>query len=549
MLTRRLQRFRGVYIQKRCFFPGFSQIVSVISNPVDIIRQLDESRKLLESTREELQASYERLTIPQTETFSPLPGFFPRKVELASLRSCLESQPAFTVLFGGSSTGKTALLRQVLSKPDQFLLVSFDLRLPGFSNIQGMYMSFSMKFEELFNRIINSYADHPNSKVKDAFQSTLKGHINGFKLARRDLEKRIDQALSVTGNSDSVITENNLAQLFEQYQSALLAYWNVDPFKDAEPQDHEKSTNLEHKERKEDEKTPAKSLRNANGTESFRRKIPVLFIDEAHRLGTFISSPDCINILLTASLTLTKQDRLCHVVHATSDPFYMYWLRNLNVSHHVKLLTIDDCTKDETRDYFYEYLLPSTLEKLPSPGLIKHKLFPFDVLWDTFGGRLVFYADYISEFIDTNGNAHPLQSSHFLQAYILLKIYLGDSKFKIQSEYQLPQYSEIDNKDTVSPSVLREVIEEILNNPQNITQNRSVNEINYFAACERWSTAEIHKIVAAKILNLTWITPLSERPPNHNSKNFVFRMPALRPMSRVMFKAMQNIYSNDAAKT
>lgn len=26
-------------------------------------------------------------------------------------------------------------------------------------------------------------------------------------------------------------------------------------------------------------------------------------------------------------LVLTKQDRLMHVIHATSDPFYMHWLR------------------------------------------------------------------------------------------------------------------------------------------------------------------------------------------------------------------------------
>ena len=35
--------------------------------------------------------------------------------------------------------------------------------------------------------------------------------------------------------------------------------------------------------------------------------------------------------LLDAMLVLTKQDRLCHVIHATSDPFYQTWLRQLNV--------------------------------------------------------------------------------------------------------------------------------------------------------------------------------------------------------------------------
>ena len=41
--------------------------------------------------------------------------------------------------------------------------------------------------------------------------------------------------------------------------------------------------------------------------------------------------------LLDAMLVLTKQDRLCHVIHATSDPFYHTWLRQLNVMQHCKV--------------------------------------------------------------------------------------------------------------------------------------------------------------------------------------------------------------------
>ena len=41
--------------------------------------------------------------------------------------------------------------------------------------------------------------------------------------------------------------------------------------------------------------------------------------------------------LLDAMLVITKQDRLCHVIHATSDPFYQTWLRQLNVMQHCKV--------------------------------------------------------------------------------------------------------------------------------------------------------------------------------------------------------------------
>ena len=43
--------------------------------------------------------------------------------------------------------------------------------------------------------------------------------------------------------------------------------------------------------------------------------------------------------LLDAMLVLTKQDRLCHVIHATSDPFYQTWLRQLIVMQHCKVRT------------------------------------------------------------------------------------------------------------------------------------------------------------------------------------------------------------------
>jgi hypothetical protein len=43
--------------------------------------------------------------------------------------------------------------------------------------------------------------------------------------------------------------------------------------------------------------------------------------------------------LLDSMLVLTKQDQLCHVIHATSDPFYQTWLRQLNVMQHCKVRT------------------------------------------------------------------------------------------------------------------------------------------------------------------------------------------------------------------
>jgi hypothetical protein len=85
------------------------------------------------------------------------------------------------------------------------------------------------------------------------------------------------------------------------------------------------------------------------------KKMPVLFFDEAHKLcvvivcsrnlsmmlksfsPSLIQSMDAMKCLLDSMLVLTKQDRLCHVIHATSDPFYQTWLRQLNVMQHCKV--------------------------------------------------------------------------------------------------------------------------------------------------------------------------------------------------------------------
>jgi len=84
--------------------------------------------------------------------------------------------------------------------------------------------------------------------------------------------------------------------------------------------------------------------------------MPVLFLDEAHKLYVdpflptnsynrhfspgLIQSVEAMKALLDSMLVLTKQDRLCHVIHATSDPFYQTWLRQLNVMQHCKVHTV-----------------------------------------------------------------------------------------------------------------------------------------------------------------------------------------------------------------
>lgn len=123
--------------------------------------------------------------------------------------------------------------------------------------------------------------------------------------------------------------------------------------------------------------------------------------------------------LLDAMLVLTKQDRLCHVVHATSDPFYQTWLRQLNVMQHCKvrviratsfrrlltlsnqIITIGDYSRADIRRFFRERILPSVPERL-RPGL------EFEKIYEAFGGKLAHWQDYVADY----GQCIPSQAQN-----------------------------------------------------------------------------------------------------------------------------------------
>lgn len=90
------------------------------------------------------------------------------------------------------------------------------------------------------------------------------------------------------------------------------------------------------------------------------------------------------------------QDRLIHVIHATSDPFYLHWLRQLNIMQHCKIMSVGDASKEEARQYFEKHLLPEVPENLQ--GRIT-----FDELYPVFGGKLAHISDYVADYVNTDG--------------------------------------------------------------------------------------------------------------------------------------------------
>ncbi|KAI0305371.1 hypothetical protein B0F90DRAFT_1815594 [Multifurca ochricompacta] len=400
--------------QKRSFF-GIGEILQVVTNPASTLRSLAESRQLLEEARREIAESRERAQLRPSHTFSRLPNFFPRPAELQAVGRALEEEPCFTVLFGASSVGKTALLRQLLTS-DKYHVLHFDLRIAGFADLDSLYISLSQQMEQYFNYIadVRGYEDFE----KEAW---------GFKHDRINVERRLSDA-----NGSGQIRTSDIARLMELFQGVhtsgtLRMRSQPEPRVNSNPVsnqsrtrqfrwwhlrsssrdrvDQRKSSQTETQQTQE--KPPAKLL----------KKMPVFFLDEAHKLPGLIQSVEAMKALLDSMLVLTKQDRLCHVIHVTSDPFYQSWLRQLNVMQHCKIITIGDCSKAETRTFYEERVLPRVSERLRS-GL------EFERLYEAFGGRLVHIQDYVTDYVNSNGRLEIHQSSHFIQAHALLNLHI-----------------------------------------------------------------------------------------------------------------------------
>ncbi|OJA16556.1 hypothetical protein AZE42_00622 [Rhizopogon vesiculosus] len=409
---------------RRNFF-GMSEVFSVLLNPSETVRSLTESKRLLEEARNEINETRERSQLRTKHTFTRLPGFLPREAEIRAIEHALGGEPSFTVLFGASSVGKTVLLREVLSR-GMYHVLHFDLRIPGFADMTSLYMSISQQMEQYFDGI---------SKTVPGYEEFRKEGWS-FKHDRLNVERRLND--SPVGSSGTYFNP-----------SSLLKYWEFEPPEHpVENGKRKKDSEVSSDRTKLNSSSPtspspksqwffnrkgkkpcdgqqshemSSSIINSNvrdkDHEKATKRIPVVFFDEAHKLPALIQSSDAMKCILDSMLVLTKQDRLCHVIHATSDPFYQTWLRQLNVMQHCKIITVGDCTKADTRTFFVERMLPHVPEHLRT-GL------SFEVLYDAFGGKLAHWQDYINDYVNSSGTLEIKQSSHFLQAHAVLNLHI-----------------------------------------------------------------------------------------------------------------------------
>ena len=619
----------------------FTQLIQAISSPFETIQQIKDTKKMLEDVKEDFLEQYELSKVPRINTFEPLPGFYPRPRETRSIQMVLSTQPSFLVIFGGSSVGKTALLRQVLSStepevpkhhkkegnndydddPDtserhnhtsdrvrrKFVVMHIDLRIAGFADLAGLAIRLATQFEQFFETIMNSpkedgvykteeecLKDGTNYKRINAqyaaqYTEAFKGHMLAFRQLRKQYEGRIQKVMTATGNTEGAVTIGDIAAIMERFQSSLLAYWQFEVNTEEAISESEKLKKKEAEGRnrrsilqrsksdyglidfnavKELDEMEKRSKRIAKRLKirtspimNPNKRIPVILLDEAHRLPALIESKECIKELLDSFLVLTKQDRLCHVIHTTSDPFYLHWLRAFNISQHTKIFTIQDCTYNETKDFFYSTLIPATVEKLPSPGIVKQRLPKFDDIWDVFGGRLAHISDYIAEFIFSDGTISPQESSHFTQAYINIKLHLTHHSFMTHSSIPdiVSQGSEFDSK------VFSLIIHDLLRSRSNL--NAAVGSLpllpkytlDYFEICEKYGADKVNSVVASRILDISWSPPATTAlnaasldsvststslpPPTPADALSLITPPKLHAMSRVFEKAMEVVFS------
>ncbi|KAF5325469.1 hypothetical protein D9619_009745 [Psilocybe cf. subviscida] len=453
-IPRRRASYLAPDIRKRNFF-GMGEIIGVLTNPAETVRSLTESRKLLEEARQEIKDNRERSQLRTKHTFSRLPGFFPRKAEMLAIERALEGEPSFTVLFGASSVGKTALLREVLSR-DKYHVLHFDLRIAGFADLASLYLSLSQQMEQYFQEIATKM---------EGFE-TFEKEAWGFKHDRLNVERRLAEQ-GAEQKSQGVKT-SDIARLMELFQSSLLKYWEFQPASSGGDGNEEgekggqratrrsastdtRTSNNTHVEQgsvsdfksksrwgfrswgkgkgspgssrmPEQRTSETESPQVEKGKEKEKeerppKRMPVIFFDESHKLPALIQSTETMKCLLDSMLVLTKQDRLCHVIHATSDPFYQTWLRQLNVMQHCKIITVGDCSRAETRKFFRDRMLPRVPERI-RPGL------NFEHLYDAFGGKLAHWHDYVTDYVNSNGTLDVKQCSHFLQAHALLNLHI-----------------------------------------------------------------------------------------------------------------------------
>lgn len=348
------------------------------------------------------------------------------------------------------------------------------------------------------------------------------------------------------------VTVADVTGLMESLQSALIRYWEYDPKanpknkKASEGQDQSVRHRTSRKREAETSETwtGGSSMDTAGGTHNngeektegtFKKRPIVFLIDEAHKLPALVDDQLGLKVFLDTLLVLTKQDRLCHVLLSTSDPLFHHFLRKMNFGYHAQLLTIGNCTREETHSYFVERIMPSVSASL-APRL------DFDPIYDAFGGRLAHINDYVDSWVNVDGKMTPYTSPIFIQAYTLLQFHLTRSDFETYAPLSTATAGRYAGGDDTkfSSEALMYVMRKVVEEPYSLV---------YFDLCRKIGTGQVDSMINARILELRWtksMTPEENWVERKWSEDGVER-PIVLPSTRIVRRAMEVILNEEGA--
>ena len=339
----------------------------------------------------------------------------------------------------------------------------------------------------------------------------------------------------------------DIASLMETFQSSLLSYWQYEPKSKEEMQENNaKKPKAEASKKikkrhislpKEEEKEIAVpgDEKEDKPVKQFVKRPLVFLLDEAHKLPALVSDQLSLKVFLDTLLVLTKQDRLCHVILATSDPFFQHFLRSMNVGHHAQLMTVGDCTREETYAFFMDELIETV------PGDLR-PLVDFQGMYKAFGGKLSHMSDYLSAWITSSGNITPYNSAIFTQAYTLLQFHLTHEGFKTFTPLSTSMVgSENEEPTGFSREDLLFVMKKLIESPYSYP---------YFDLCRSIGTEQTDAMIRTRVLDLRWTRTVS---PEQNWSERVWsadgiERPIVLPMTTVMRRAMEIVLKEEDAR-
>ena len=350
-------------------------------------------------------------------------------------------------------------------------------------------------------------------------------------------------------NPEFKVSVADLADLMETLQSCLLRYWEYDPKAKAEEKKKLEDEKLQHGENSQQPSARKVDVASANiapinmastttagntkgkedqtAEDSILKKRPIVFfMDEAHKLPALVTDQLSLKVFLDTLLVLTKQDRLCHVILSTSDSFFQHFLRSMNVGHHSQIMTVGDCSKEETHEFFKDEIMPLVPEGL------KAKL-DFEEVYEAFGGKLSHIQDYMSVWINSEGEMSPYRSAIFTQAYTLLQFHLTHESFDTYSPLSTATaWANSDDETQFTRTDLLYVMRKLVSPPYSLP---------YFDLCRKIGTAQADSMVKTRVLDLRWtrsVSPEQEWVERVWSEDGIER-PIVLPMTRIVRKAME----------